>query len=208
MSRCIKNMKLFRGCNQVSSNFSKICFFNKNLLSFLLGKVYKGEICGTDTGPLLVAIKTLKENATAKTAQDFRREVDLMSELRHPNIVCLLGVSLSGEPMCMLFEFMTRGDLHEFLMAHSPRCDVTNCSDEPLLDQQDFMFIALQIAAGNFFSLVQCITVKKLKIWSCRVVVIGKQIFFFHFTSFTNIINYMCFIDVKYAMISCLKVLF
>ncbi|XP_046670353.1 tyrosine-protein kinase transmembrane receptor Ror-like isoform X1 [Homalodisca vitripennis] len=112
------------------------------------GKVYKGEICGLDSGPLLVAIKTLKENATAKTAQDFRREVDLMSELRHPNIVCLLGVSLSGEPMCMLFEFMTRGDLHEFLMSHSNRCDVSNCSDEPPLDQQDFMFIAIQIAAG------------------------------------------------------------
>lgn len=81
-----------------------------------------------------------------------------MSELRHPNIVCLLGVSLSAEPMSMLFEFMTRGDLHEFLMGHSPRCDISNCSDEPPLDQQDFMFIAIQIAAGiclSFILLIQ-----------------------------------------------------
>lgn len=112
------------------------------------GKVYKGEILTSDGQPLLVAIKTLKENAAAKTVNDFRREVDLMSELRHPNIVCLLGVCLAGEPLCMLFEFMVKGDLHEFLMAHSPRCDVSTCADGPPLDQADFMHIAVQVAAG------------------------------------------------------------
>jgi len=56
----------------------------------------------------MVAIKTLKENASAKTQGDFRREVELMSDLRHPNIVCLMGVVLKGEPMCMLFEYMTQ----------------------------------------------------------------------------------------------------
>lgn len=128
-------------------NLSSIRFIQE-LGEGAFGKVYKGEIVGVDGGPLLVAIKTLKENATAKTANDFRREVDLMSELRHPNIVCLLGVSLSGEPLCMLFEFMARGDLHEFLMARSPRCDVSTCNDEPPLDQADFMHIAIQVAAG------------------------------------------------------------
>lgn len=101
-----------------------------------------------DNEPMLVAIKTLKENASAKTAADFRREVDLMSELRHPNIVCLLGVCLSSEPLCMLFEFMVRGDLHEFLMAHSPRSDLSNSHLSQPLDQQDFMHISIQIAAG------------------------------------------------------------
>lgn len=57
---------------------------------------------------LLVAIKTLKENATLKTQQDFRREVELMSELRHPNIVCLLGVVMRQQPYAMLFEYMTQ----------------------------------------------------------------------------------------------------
>lgn len=42
----------------------------------LLGKVYKGEIIGgPGEDPMLVAIKTLKENATAKTTADFKREV-------------------------------------------------------------------------------------------------------------------------------------
>lgn len=54
-------------------------YFETFEYQFVSGKVYKGEICGTENGPMLVAVKTLKENATAKTAQDFRREVALFS---------------------------------------------------------------------------------------------------------------------------------
>lgn len=74
------------------------------------GKVYKGEVNTgvAGEGPLLVAIKALKENATPKTQADFKREVELMTDLRHPNIVCLLGVVMKGEPLCMLFEYMTQ----------------------------------------------------------------------------------------------------
>ncbi|GLH15030.1 Tyrosine-protein kinase transmembrane receptor Ror [Gryllus bimaculatus] len=114
------------------------------------GKVYKGEVNTGEPGePLQVAIKTLKENATPKTQADFRREVELMTDLRHNNIVCLLGVVMKGEPLCMLFEYMTEGDLHEFLISHSPRADVAG-SDEGshVLGQSEFLHIALQIATG------------------------------------------------------------
>uniref|UniRef100_A0A0A9Z5Y9 Tyrosine-protein kinase receptor n=2 Tax=Lygus hesperus TaxID=30085 RepID=A0A0A9Z5Y9_LYGHE len=106
------------------------------------GKVYKGEIVGTGDEPLLVAIKTLKENASAKTTSDFRREVDLMCELRHENIVCLLGVCLSREPLSMLFEFMPKGDLHEFLITHSP-----HATEHPL-NQSDLLKMAVHISSG------------------------------------------------------------
>ncbi|XP_024080556.1 tyrosine-protein kinase transmembrane receptor Ror-like isoform X2 [Cimex lectularius] len=106
------------------------------------GKVYKGEIIGTGEQPLMVAIKTLKENASAKTMADFKREVDLMCELRHENIVCLIGVCLSREPLSMLFEFMPKGDLHEFLIAHSPH------SSDNHLSQADLLTMAIHIAAG------------------------------------------------------------
>ena len=73
------------------------------------GKVYKGDaILRVGENPLRVAIKTLKASATAKTKQDFFREADLMAELKHPNIVCLLGVVTKEEPRCMLFEYMTQ----------------------------------------------------------------------------------------------------
>jgi receptor tyrosine kinase-like orphan receptor 1 len=69
--------------------------------------VFKGElleVTNVATGPTLVAIKTLKPGANQKTLSDFRREAELMSELRHPNIVCLLGVCFQGDPQCMVFE--------------------------------------------------------------------------------------------------------
>lgn len=124
---------------------------NYNFFELFIGKVYKGEL---QTGnkcepPIYVAVKTLKENASPKTQSDFKREVDLMTDLRHPNIICLLGVILKGEPMCMLFEYMTQGDLHEFLICHSPRSDVPlNNGNGKILEQPEFLHIALQIASG------------------------------------------------------------
>ncbi|ESO86644.1 hypothetical protein LOTGIDRAFT_51609, partial [Lottia gigantea] len=117
------------------------------------GKVYKGELMGLygDNTVTKVAIKTLKENAAPKVQNDFRREVDLMSEMRHPNIVCLLGVSMKQDPMCMLFEYMTHGDLHEYLIAHSPNSDISNFEEsgqQKILDYLDMLHIATQIGAG------------------------------------------------------------
>ena len=48
--------------------------------------------------------------------------------------------------------------MHEFLVAHSPNCDVsvsTGSDDETasVLEQADFLYIATQIAAGNSFQL-------------------------------------------------------
>lgn len=74
-----------------------------------LGKVYKGDaVLRHGDAPCRVAIKTLKAGATAKTKQDFFRESEMMAELKHPNIVCLLGVITKEEPRCMLFEYMTQ----------------------------------------------------------------------------------------------------
>jgi len=118
------------------------------------GKVYKGEVLGMfgENTVSKVAIKTLKENAAPKVQNDFRREVDMMSEMRHPNIVCLLGVVMKQEPMCMLFEFMTLGDLHEYLIQHSPHSDMSVVSDDdsqrPILDYGDMLHISTQVAAG------------------------------------------------------------
>ncbi|KAK0183194.1 hypothetical protein PV327_001259 [Microctonus hyperodae] len=129
--------------------------FHQELGEGAFGKVYKGELQSVpcpkrqDQSSIYVAVKTLKENATPKTQSDFKREVDLMSDLRHPNIICLLGVVLKGEPMCMLFEYMTQGDLHEFLICHSPRSDVPiNNASGKILEQPEFLHIALQIASG------------------------------------------------------------
>lgn len=118
------------------------------------GKVYKGDLLGLfgDNTVTKVAIKTMKENSAPKVQNDFRREVDLMSELRHPNIVCLLGVCMKQDPMSMLFEYMTLGDLHEYLLTHSPHSDISAADDDgshkAILDYTDMLMISVQVSAG------------------------------------------------------------
>ena len=62
----------------------------------------------------------LKEDASEDLQSDFEREASLMADFDHPNIVRLLGVCAVGKPMCLLFEFMSKGDLNEFLRLCSP----------------------------------------------------------------------------------------
>lgn len=105
--------------------------------------MYKGELTQANGERIYVAVKALKENASAKTQADFRREIDLISDLKHDNIVCILGVVLKEEPLCMLFEYMAQGDLHEFLISHAPS---ENCMGA--LNQTQFLHISLQICEG------------------------------------------------------------
>lgn len=130
--------------------------FNQELGEGAFGKVYRG-LMGAGSNGSLVAIKTLRPGATTKTKQDFQREMEMFTELRHPNIVCLLGVVLKDDPQCMVFEYLSQGDLHEFLLTHSPSSKVDSSSDDDHislpperapLDPADMSFIAIQIAAG------------------------------------------------------------
>lgn len=135
--------------NQIPQYSRDDVVFIKELGEGAFGKVYKGQLFKKEIEEnIFVAVKTLKENATQKTQNDFKREVDLMTDLRHSNIICLLGVVLRGEQMCMLFEYMTHGDLHEFLINHSPKDLSIESSSNGILGQAEFLKISSQIAAG------------------------------------------------------------
>ena len=109
-----------------------------------------------------VAVKMLKEDATPEMQQDFEREASLMVEFDHPNIVKLLGICAIGRPMCLLFEFMCRGDLNEFLRNCSPEhyalrhtaiaransYDSLLDEETPKLDHIEQLHICKQIASG------------------------------------------------------------
>ena len=62
-----------------------------------------------------VAVKALKDEPSKEQKEEFFREVTLMSILTHPNIVQLLAVSTEEEPYGMVFEFMSGGDLNQYL---------------------------------------------------------------------------------------------
>uniref|UniRef100_A0A3B4XPT7 receptor protein-tyrosine kinase n=1 Tax=Seriola lalandi dorsalis TaxID=1841481 RepID=A0A3B4XPT7_SERLL len=80
----------------------------------------------------MVAVKMLKEEASADMQNDFQREAALMAEFDHPNIVRLLGVCAVGKPMCLMFEYMANGDLNEFLRRRSPTQSVHTLSHASL----------------------------------------------------------------------------
>ena len=71
-------------------------------------------------GEVVVAVKTLKKGSSIEAKADFDQEACLMNYLSHPNIVKLLAVSAMEEPYCMIFEFMSKGDLSEYLRKSKP----------------------------------------------------------------------------------------
>uniref|UniRef100_A0A0K2T6A4 receptor protein-tyrosine kinase n=1 Tax=Lepeophtheirus salmonis TaxID=72036 RepID=A0A0K2T6A4_LEPSM len=86
------------------------------------GRVFQGKAPGLKKGEefTMVAVKMLKEEATDDLLRDFEKEAILLSEFDHPNIVRLYGVCAIGKPMCLLFEYMAKGDLNSYLRSNTP----------------------------------------------------------------------------------------
>lgn len=120
-------------------------------LNFVLFTVFQANAPGLINGEefSLVAVKMLKDDASQEMQLDFEREATLLAEYDHPNIVKLLGVCAVGRPMCLLFEFMARGDLNDFLRKSSPYIHSTTPRVE--LSHPDLLCIAQQIAAGMVY---------------------------------------------------------
>ncbi|BFI24607.1 hypothetical protein AXG93_154s1820 [Marchantia polymorpha subsp. ruderalis] len=85
------------------------------------GTVYKGVL--KDTGSP-VAIKRLSQYAR-QGAREFMAEVKIISQLRHRNLVQLLGWCLEKDELILVYEFMPNGDLDDLIYADKPKCDLT-----------------------------------------------------------------------------------
>ncbi|XP_016549421.1 U-box domain-containing protein 52-like isoform X2 [Capsicum annuum] len=98
------------------------------------GPVYK---CYLDHTP--VAVKVLRPDAT-HGRQQFQQEIEVLSCIRHPNMVLLLGAC--PEYGCLVYEFMSNGSLDDRLFHRG--------KTPPLSWQQRFR-IAAEIATGVLF---------------------------------------------------------
>lgn len=58
---------------------------------------------------------------------DFLKEIKIMSRLKDPNIIRLLAVCITEDPLCMITEYMENGDLNQFLSRHEP---LSSCSSD------------------------------------------------------------------------------
>ena len=92
-----------------------------------------------------VAVKMLKEGSSSETKESFSKEVTLMTVLQHENILRLLAVSMEEEPFCMVFEFMPKGDLNEYLRKHDPEN-----TGEPIKGIYDFILLSCDRVARAF----------------------------------------------------------
>ncbi|KAF0683262.1 Aste57867_24694 [Aphanomyces stellatus] len=76
------------------------------------GEVIKASYLGTS-----VVCKRMRRDAISLSSiQRFREEIELMSCLRHPNIVQFIGASWDNcSNVCMVLEYMEHGDMHSVL---------------------------------------------------------------------------------------------
>ncbi|XP_072768650.1 discoidin domain-containing receptor 2 [Nerophis lumbriciformis] len=102
--------------------------------------------------PLLVAVKTLPEDANKNARNDFLKEIRIMSRLRDPNIVRLLAVCVDQDPLCMITEYMENGDLNQFLcglrLKESEEAAQEEREDISMVSYKKLMDMAVQIASG------------------------------------------------------------
>ncbi|XP_062848997.1 discoidin domain-containing receptor 2 [Trichomycterus rosablanca] len=105
---------------------------------------------GSDIGdePILVAVKTLREDASKNARNDFLKEIRIISRLRDPNIIRLLAVCVESDPLCMITEYMENGDLNQFLSRHKLRDSGGDQELAATISYGVLMDLAAQIASG------------------------------------------------------------
>ncbi|CAI0421189.1 unnamed protein product, partial [Linum tenue] len=91
-------------------------FSMKNFLSEGgFGSVFRGELNGVK-----IAVKQHK-NASMQGEKEFKSEVDVLSRVRHENLVMLLGSCAEGSHRLLVYEYVCNGSLDQHLSKHTRR---------------------------------------------------------------------------------------
>ncbi|XP_050224712.1 probable leucine-rich repeat receptor-like protein kinase At5g49770 [Mercurialis annua] len=73
------------------------------------GQVYKGVLPSGQ----VVAVKHIHQSSTSDS---FQREVEGLSRVRHPNLVCLFGYCSEGDDRYLVYEYCSAGNLAQHLL--------------------------------------------------------------------------------------------
>ncbi|CAI7914401.1 unnamed protein product [Closterium sp. NIES-53] len=92
---------------RATNNFSNAKLLGRGAF----GQVYKGRLLGCN-----MAIKRL-EGGGWQGPSEYSMEVDVLSRMRHPHIVLLMGHCPDPNAMCILYEYLPGGSLQEYLAA-------------------------------------------------------------------------------------------
>ncbi|XP_019155902.1 PREDICTED: serine/threonine-protein kinase EDR1 [Ipomoea nil] len=81
--------------------------------------VYRGIWNGSD-----VAVKVYFGNEySERTLLDYKKEIDIMKRLRHPNVLLFMGAVSSQEKLALITEYLPRGSLFKTLHKSSQQLD-------------------------------------------------------------------------------------
>ncbi len=117
--------------------------FNKPLGSGSFSKVYKGSYRGKDCAIKLIYTVDL----TADVIQRVAAEASILSAMRHPNIVNILGVSVLPPSVCLILELCSFGSLSDIIRGYG--FDWNMSHRNPLrLNRVDILHLALGCARG------------------------------------------------------------
>ncbi|KAK7933627.1 hypothetical protein WMY93_004523 [Mugilogobius chulae] len=102
----------------------------------------------SDSRSVLVAVKQLRADATNQARNDFLKEIKIMSRLNDPNIIRLLCVCVTSDPLCMVTEYMENGDLNMFLSQREIESTLTHANNIPSVSLSELLHMSVQIASG------------------------------------------------------------
>ncbi|XP_046864659.1 fibroblast growth factor receptor 4-like [Xenia sp. Carnegie-2017] len=128
------------------------------------GKVLKAEVFDVvkqNSGKTIVAVKTLKDDATERELMDLISEAEVMKFIgRHKNIINLIGCCTQNGPPLIVLEFAAFGSVRQYLRERRPdrNGDTMQIEGVENLCLRDFTSFSYQIARGmEYLSGRKCI---------------------------------------------------
>ena len=116
----------------------------------------------------LVAVKKLKPSASMRNRESFDKEVKFMSRLNHPNVIRLLAVCNEEAAPFIMMEYMTNGDLNQYLNGFHSIVD--GSSDEgKSISSSRLVYISTQIASAMQYLASQNFVHRDLATRNCLV---------------------------------------
>ena len=104
------------------------------------------KTCDKKSVSVTVAVKKLQPNPSEAEREAFGKEAQFMSQIKHPNVLRLLGVCHQHTAFIMI-EYTERGDMNQLLQQFT-EIVATSSSSESQIGGSELVYMASQIASG------------------------------------------------------------